>query len=72
MVTRKISMGEEVQALDYHARTMSYVLGTSRNADFKLREDDLFGAEGTTKPHHAVRFRAISNPAARYDIPTSA
>jgi len=70
MVTRKIPMGEEVQALDYHARTMSYVIGTSRNADFKIREDELFGAEGTNKNDHHLR--NIINPAARYDIPTSA
>lgn len=72
MVTRKIPMGEEVQALDYHARTMSYVIGTSRNADFKLREDDLFGAEGTNKTDHAIHLRIINNPVVRYDIPTSA
>jgi len=65
-------MGEEVQALDYHARTMSYVIGTSRKADFKLREDELFGAEGMIKTDCANHLGVIVNSAARYDVPTSA
>lgn len=46
MTTRKIHMKEEVQAMDYYARTKSYIVGTSRKADYRLPEDELFGPEG--------------------------
>ncbi|KAL9608934.1 MAG: hypothetical protein Q9167_006257 [Letrouitia subvulpina] len=39
-VTRKIPLGEEVQALDCHPPTQTYVIGTSSKTDFKLPEDE--------------------------------
>ncbi|KAL9046240.1 MAG: hypothetical protein Q9214_000876 [Letrouitia sp. 1 TL-2023] len=39
-VTRKIPLGEEVQALDCHPPSQTYVIGTSSKTDFKLPEDE--------------------------------
>lgn len=39
-VTRRIFLGEEVQALDYHQGKDSYVIGTVHTTDFRLSEDD--------------------------------
>lgn len=45
-VTRKIAIGEQVESIDYHNRTDSYVVGTSRNVDYKLPADEAWAAEG--------------------------
>ncbi|KAL6715947.1 mRNA cleavage and polyadenylation factor subunit [Lecanora helva] len=39
-IARRISVGEEVHALSYHAKQDAYVLGTGVTVDFKLPEDD--------------------------------
>ncbi|MCJ1428150.1 mRNA cleavage and polyadenylation factor subunit [Sticta canariensis] len=39
-VTRRIFLGEEVQALDYHQEKDCYVIGIVHTADFRLSEDD--------------------------------
>lgn len=39
-VTRKIPLGEEVQALDWHSPSQTYVIGTSNKTDFKLPDDE--------------------------------
>ena len=39
-VTHKISLGEEIQAFDYHDKMDCYVLGTSQKLDFRLPEDE--------------------------------
>ncbi|MCJ1464049.1 mRNA cleavage and polyadenylation factor subunit [Pseudocyphellaria aurata] len=39
-VTRRIFLGDEVQALDFHQGKDSYVIGTNHTTDFKLSEDD--------------------------------
>ncbi|OAX83062.1 hypothetical protein ACJ72_02580 [Emergomyces africanus] len=38
--TRKIGLGEQVDAVEYSSSTETYVLGTSQKVDFKLPEDD--------------------------------
>lgn len=48
-VTRTISLGEEIQALDYHEGQDSYVIGTSHKGDFKQPDNEVlydFGSEG--------------------------
>lgn len=50
-VTRTISLGEEIQALDYHEAQDSYVIGTSQKCDFKVPDNEVlydFGSEGET------------------------
>ncbi|KAL8753571.1 MAG: hypothetical protein Q9184_005382 [Pyrenodesmia sp. 2 TL-2023] len=39
-VTRKIPFGEDVHALDYHEPTATYVVGVSKQVDFKVPEDE--------------------------------
>ncbi|KAL8707272.1 MAG: hypothetical protein Q9225_007788, partial [Loekoesia sp. 1 TL-2023] len=39
-VTRKIALGEDVHALDYHEPSATYIVGVSRKVDFKLPEDE--------------------------------
>lgn len=45
-VTRKVDIGEQVEALDYHGNTGVYVLGTSRKLNYKLSDDEMWAAEG--------------------------
>ena len=39
--TRKITLGEDISAFDFHEKTGFYVIGTSRRVDYKLPEDEL-------------------------------
>ena len=39
-VTRKISLGEEIHAFDFHEQKEAYVVGTNQQVNFKLPEDD--------------------------------
>ncbi|KAL8824130.1 MAG: hypothetical protein Q9170_008244, partial [Blastenia crenularia] len=39
-VTRKISFGEDVHALDYHEPSATYAVGVSRKVDFRVPEDE--------------------------------
>ena len=45
-VTRKIDVGEQVEAIDYQSSTEIYVLGTSRKVNYKLSDDETWAAEG--------------------------
>ena len=45
-VTTKIPFGEQIESFDYHSRTDSYAVGTSRKADYKLSVDDIWASEG--------------------------
>ena len=45
-VTTKIPFGEQIESFDYHSRTESYAVGTSRKADYKLSVDDAWATEG--------------------------
>ncbi|KAL9026570.1 MAG: hypothetical protein Q9196_004784, partial [Gyalolechia fulgens] len=50
-VTRKIPLGEDVHALDYHKPTATYVVGVSHKVEFKLPEDEThpeWAVEATT------------------------
>ena len=38
-VTRRILLGEEVHAFDYHSEKDAYAIGTSQKQDFKLPEE---------------------------------
>jgi cleavage and polyadenylation specificity factor subunit 1 len=38
--TRKVALGEQVDAVAYSSASETYVLGTSRKSDFKLPDDD--------------------------------
>ncbi|KAL8685626.1 MAG: hypothetical protein Q9218_007644, partial [Villophora microphyllina] len=51
--TRKVSLGEDVHAVDYHESTSTYVIGVSRKVDFRLPEDEThpeWASESTTFP----------------------
>ncbi|KAI4242948.1 MAG: hypothetical protein LQ352_007140 [Teloschistes flavicans] len=39
-VTRKVLLGEDIHAVDYHEPTATCVVGVSRKVDFKLPEDE--------------------------------
>ena len=45
-VTTKIPFGEQIESFDYHSRTDSYAVGTSKKADYKLSVDDVWATEG--------------------------
>ena len=45
-VTTKIPFGEQIESFDYHSRTDSYAIGTSRKADYKLSVEDVWASEG--------------------------
>lgn len=45
-VTTKIPFGEQIESFDYHSRTESYAVGTSRKADYKMSVDDVWATEG--------------------------
>ncbi|KAG7005916.1 protein CFT1 [Physcia stellaris] len=47
-VTRKIDIGEQVEAIDYQSSTEIYVLGTSRKVNYKLSDDETWAAEDTS------------------------
>ena len=46
-VTRRIAIGEQVESVDYHTRTDSYVIGTSKHTSYKLSPDEAWAPEGT-------------------------
>ena len=48
-ITRKFAIGEQVDALDYHSRTGSYVIGTCSNTDYRLSDEETWAAEGEQK-----------------------
>ncbi|KAL8822748.1 MAG: hypothetical protein Q9191_006522 [Dirinaria sp. TL-2023a] len=47
-IVRKRHFGEDIQAIDYHARSKSCIIGTGRNSTYKLSEEDAFGTEDTS------------------------
>ena len=58
-VTTRYPIGMQVEALDYHKRTGSYVVGISQKAEYKLSEDDAWAAEGTSRNASKRSFRLI-------------
>ena len=46
---RKVSLGEDVTAISYHAAMGSYVLGTSEEVEFELPKDDDFRKNWATE-----------------------